>query len=78
MSVLGAFIDDLCDEMEILEPDWEHCPTCGYVIPFLRKDRGADAITPTKLKIRSLMRIMKQFSPKKYKIFNDRFRSMPV
>lgn len=78
MSIFSNFIIELCDEMEKLKPDWEDCPTCGPVIPYLRENKDTKAITPTKLRIRSLMREMKYLSREKYDNFNLRFRSLEV
>lgn len=78
MSTFSNFIVELCDEMIKLKPDWEDCSTCGPIIPYLRENKDTKAITPTKLRIRSLMREMKIMSPEKYKFFNDRFRSLEV
>lgn len=78
MTALGDFIIELCDEMEELNPDWEDCQVCGPVIPWLRKNLDTNATTPTKLRVRSLMRKLRDISPDRYKIYNDRLRSMPI
>lgn len=78
MTELGDFIIELCDEMEKLNPDWEDCEICGPVIPWLRKNGDSKAITPTKLRFRSLMRKMRDISPDRYRIYNDRLRSMTL
>lgn len=78
MTEFGKLIIDVCDEMEKVVPDWEDCSTCGPVIPWLRKNMDSNAITPTKIRLRSLMRKLKCISPEKYNIYNDRLRRLPV
>lgn len=78
MTELGKFISDLCNEMEKINPDWEDCEICGSILPWLKKHGDTMAITPTKIRMRSLMRIMRDISPDTYKIYNDRMRSMPI
>lgn len=78
MTEFVKLIIDVCDEMEKIVPDWEDCPTCGPVIPWLRKNKDSSAITPTKIRLRSLMRKLKYISPEKYNIYNDRLRRLSV
>lgn len=78
MKEFSKFLDDLCDEMENLNPDWEYCPTCGPVIPYLRTNKNSTTITPIKLRARFLLREMKGLSPKKYEIYNKRLRSLSL
>ena len=78
MEELINFIEDICDEMISLKPDWEDCSTCGPVIPYLRANKSSTAITQLKLRVRSLMRELKLISLEKYNTYNKRFRSLRV
>ena len=73
MTPMGQFIVDLCDEIERKVEDWDFCPTCGNVVPYLRKNLDSGGVTPTKLRVRSLMQELKRPHPELYKKLNDRF-----
>ena len=76
MSELSEFIDNLCNEIEILEPNWEDDTTFGYILPYLKKNKNPRSITPIKNRIRTVMREMRKISPKKYNTYNERFKKL--
>jgi hypothetical protein len=78
MSDLSTLIEELCDVVEELNPDWEECSTCRPVIPYLRANKNSMSITPMKIRVRSVMRKLKYLSIDKYNELNDRFRRLNV
>lgn len=78
MEEFLKLINDVCDEMERLRPDWEYCPICSPIILYLRSDKKIMAVNPLKSRIRTLMREMKSISLERYNNYNSRFRSLKV
>jgi len=74
MAPMEKFIKDLCAEIETLDPDWEHCPTCGSVIPYLKNNMNKGGIYATKVRVRVLLKELRDKDLTKYNIYNTRFK----
>ena len=76
MTLKAAFIIELCDEIERTVPEWEYCSICRHIVPYLRKKLDTEATSPTRIRVRSLMRKMKEISQEKYIAYNKKYLSI--
>ena len=76
MTPLDDFITRLCAEIQEIEPDWEDCPTCGPIIPFIKNRSKTAGISPIKRRVRTLLGKIKYSHPDRYKILNDEFKRL--
>lgn len=74
MTPMEKFIKDLCDKVESIDPDWMYCPTCGSVIPYLRANMTKGGISSTKIKVRVLLKELRDRDPDIYPVYNNRFK----
>jgi hypothetical protein len=74
MSPMNIFIKELCAEVEALDPDWELCPTCGSVIPYLKKNLDKGGVSATKIRVRVLLKQLRDRNLTKYNDYNTRFK----
>lgn len=71
---MDDFIKELCAKVEAIDPDWMHCPTCGSVIPYLMENLSKSGVSATKVRVRVLLKALRDRDPKAYPTYNNRFK----